>query len=345
MSTYIYSGEDVYRQETALASLLKKNGIDQEHTVMMDASSQKTFRIESALMECDSFSLFDENRKAVILKEPFFLSASTKKNARKAVSKKKKEEPEDRNLALLEQYMKNPNSNTLLVFYCHTFNADSRKKIYKMLTKYGAETVYFKKMDDEAFRNYAKEQLKKNDLKLSRDAFEELLTRVSLDTLLLHNAVEKMVLYGEHDLKLNDVQHLVSINPDVDVFKLTSCFTAGNLEGSLEAVQEMLTAGYDYTVLISMLAKRLRTIYCMRLLYEQGLDEDQIAACMHAVRGYVWHVLKDSYGLSSERILVFLNELASIDQGIKQGILVPKDSFEQFLLKYAERSDGVNARR
>ena len=72
MSVYIYCGEDIYRIEEGLKLLLNKRHIDADHTVTIDASDKRSFTIESVLVECDSFSLFDDECKAVIVKNPFF---------------------------------------------------------------------------------------------------------------------------------------------------------------------------------------------------------------------------------------------------------------------------------
>ena len=83
MSVYLYSGKDLYRMEKNLNELLKKNDIDHDHTVVFDGSDKKNFRLDSVFMECGSFSLFDEdNRKAVIVKNPQFLTHSGKETAK-----------------------------------------------------------------------------------------------------------------------------------------------------------------------------------------------------------------------------------------------------------------------
>ena len=75
MNLYVYAGKDLYRQEKALEKLLEKYQIDQDRRVVVDASDRRTFRMEKVLMECDTLSLFDEGKKAVIVRNPFFLNS------------------------------------------------------------------------------------------------------------------------------------------------------------------------------------------------------------------------------------------------------------------------------
>ena len=105
----------------------------------------------------------------------------------------------------------------------------------------------------------------------------------------------------------------------------------------MEAVDDMLLANYNYTVMISMLSKRLRTLYNMMLLHETGYSNDEVAARMHVKSGFVYYALKDASHFSSKQILSYLNELADMDQGIKQGTLDPKNSFENFLIRNGKR--------
>ena len=348
MSIYIYCGEDLFRLEEGLKNTLKKYNIDHDHIVTIDASDKRTFNIENVLVECDSFSLFDEDKKAVIVKNPFFLSSSNKeaekilKTDTPAVKKRKENEAKKRDARLekLEQYLKNENSNTLLIFACFGYQADSRKKDFKLLDEYNADVISFKKMDETEFKHYVDKCLKKNCLNLSKEAYNELFERINNDTTLFHAALDKLLMYGESELNLNDIKHLVSLNTEVNIFHLTSAFTIGDLQGCLQAVDDMLLASYDYTTMISMLSKRLRSIYNMRLLHEKGYSNDEIGTRMHVKGGYVYYVLKDSSSMSAKKVLLYLNELAEIDQGIKQGILDPKNSFERFLIKNGERNNA-----
>ena len=144
MTVYLLSGKDMFRQEERLATLLKEFSIDKDYVTTFDASNAKTFRFDEALMACDTFSLFDgAAKKAVIIKEPHFLRASAKTGKKET---DKQEQEKNQRLKSLEAYLKNPNPNTLLVFYCHTFSADTRKKEYKLLTTYDTRVIKFELM-------------------------------------------------------------------------------------------------------------------------------------------------------------------------------------------------------
>lgn len=342
MSTWIYTGEDIWREEDVLKINLQKEGIDQDHTVMIDASDRKNFRMDEAIMECDTFSLFDEGKKAVILKDPYFLLVSRRKTT--SAAKKKKDDPEDSIEKILTQYLKNPNPNTELIFYCHGTNAAKSRKITKLLLKYGTEYIEFNTMDEKEFRSYAEKELKKRGFNLSKPAFAELLERTGNDNLLFHNALDKLELYEQKDLDRNDICHLVSLNPKQDTLKFVSSFINGDLNGCLSVMHEMRTANYSVQSMIAMIAKRIRTVYNMKLLHEKGQSEDEIGVRLNVKRGYVWYVLKDYGSISSHTLLKWLKELADLDQAVKQGKIDPDDGFDRFILTNC-RKRSVGYRR
>lgn len=337
MNLYVYAGKDSYRLESSLNLLLEKNRIDKEHIITIDASDRRSFRMDRVLMECDTLSLFDEGKKAVIVKNPFFLNAETKETASAKMKKDKEKQEKESRLNMLESYLKQPNPSTLLIFACFGFNADTRKSDYKLLESYHCEKVICDSMDEDSFRAYAEKNLQKAGFSLSREACSELLLRCGTDTLLFHNALVKFDLYGKKELDLNDVKHLVPLNPEINIFDLTSGFMKKDLNLALETKNEMIDAGYDYLALISLLSKRIRVIYNMRKLYEIGLDNEQIAFRLKQKKGYVWYVLKDSSEYTSRQLLNLLNQLADMDQGIKQGTLQPSYAFEQFLIRNGKR--------
>ena len=95
MTVYLLSGKDMYRQEERLATLLKEFSIGKDYVTTFDASNAKAFRFDEALVACDTFSLFDDSaKKAIIIKEPYFLRAAVKTS--KKESEKQEAEKEQR---------------------------------------------------------------------------------------------------------------------------------------------------------------------------------------------------------------------------------------------------------
>ena len=123
MSVYVISGKDTFRAESYLRYILEQNNVPKGSVTTIDASDRK-FRLDAALAECDSFSLFDEGGRAVILKDPSFLSAS----AKTAAAGKKNESEKDDRLRMLESYLSVPDHPAHLIVMMSGSDTDSRKK-------------------------------------------------------------------------------------------------------------------------------------------------------------------------------------------------------------------------
>lgn len=332
MGIYVISGKDIYRLEKCLEHLLSENAIEKDNIITYDAESKKDFHLDAALMDCGSISLFsDMDKKAVIIKNPYFLNASSKEK----IETKSKEK--DERILMLENYLKEPNENTLLVFECVGFDADKRKAEYKLLTKYNATIISFTVMKQWEFDSYVDKTLKDVGIKLSFDARNELLKRVNNDTMSFHKALEKLLLLDKKELDLYDIKALVSLNPDINIFDLCNYFVQKDLSKTLQAVQDMKNANYDYAAMMPMLASRLRSFYQMKKLYELGLDESQITTRLHANPYAVKKSLENCRQISSKQILEYLSQLADIDQKFKSGLANLDDEFESFLLHSGEK--------
>ena len=198
---------------------------------------------------------------------------------------------------------------------------------------YDARIVKFELMKPWEFEKYVDDKLKENKYKLTRDARIELLERVGNDTLKFHNALVKIDLYGKKELNLEDIIHIVPMNADLNIFRMSNAFIAHDLSSTLLAVDEMLLARYDYVAMIAMLASKLRSLYNIKKLYERGLSDSMIATRLHADDWAIKKGLESCYHLQSKTLLRYLEELATLEQGIKAGRIEPKNGFEQFLLK------------
>ena len=67
MSIVCISGKNEYREKETLQRVLKENKIPSDKVVYFDASNGKDFNIDSVMIECNMFSLFDNEPKAVIV--------------------------------------------------------------------------------------------------------------------------------------------------------------------------------------------------------------------------------------------------------------------------------------
>ena len=72
---------------------------------------------------------------------------------------KDEEKEKDKRVALLKDYLLEPNESTLLIFICDEFDADKRKSEYKLFNENNSKVFQFDVMKSWEFENYVKGRL------------------------------------------------------------------------------------------------------------------------------------------------------------------------------------------
>ena len=328
MSNYVISGKNQYLAEERLKQILAESRCSKDNVIRLDAQDAKKFQIDAALYECNIVSLFEENQeRVVLLNNPWFLKAGDKA----------KEEVREHLLDVLEQYLKNPNPACTLIFFLAGIDADTRRKEYKLLEKYHVKKIVAQPIKPWEFPAHITELLKKNGFVLDKEARMEFEERVGTDEFQLHNAIEKMKLYGEKKYSADIIRQLVSEDANLDIWKLGNAFLSGNAVKMIESRDQMYAKGIDVMEMIPRLASQLRKAYDIRALKDLGYDDASIAVRLRMKDSAVRINLKGMGTLRSRGILERMAALAEVEQAIKRGEAEPKSSFEAYLLKYGVR--------
>ncbi len=328
MSNYVISGKNQYLAEERLKQILAESRCSKDNVIRLDAQDARKFQIDAALYECNIVSLFEENQeRVVLLNNPWFLKAGDKA----------KEEVREHLLDVLEQYLKNPNPACTLIFFLAGIDADTRRKEYKLLEKYHVKKIVAQPIKPWEFPAHITELLKKNGFVLDKEARMEFEERVGTDEFQLHNAIEKMKLYGEKKYSADIIRQLVSEDANLDIWKLGNAFLSGNAVKMIESRDQMYAKGIDVMEMIPRLASQLRKAYDIRALKDLGYDDASIAVRLRMKDSAVRINLKGMGTLRSRGILERMAALAEVEQAIKRGEAEPKSSFEAYLLKYGVR--------
>ncbi|MCI6746435.1 MAG: DNA polymerase III subunit delta [Anaerolactibacter massiliensis] len=322
---YLLEGTETYQLDQKKRQLLKKGKTEGENIIDLDASA-RTFSLEGALNQCSTISLFGE-RRAVILSDPYFLKSGTRAAGKKKTGKD--------NSDLLEAYCTAPNPDTDLYLICRGFSPDRRTKELKVLEAHENESVQifrFLKLSPRELNQRISEELRKKGYQLTDDALAELKERISDSYTEFLKTLDKMDLYGKKQLNRKDIEHLVSLNPDTNIWKLGDCFLSQDAAGTFRALDTMKASGYqDVRRILPVFASRIRKIYSVVRCYECGLSYEEIRKVTGSY--YPDKDLGLARGRSSAYFLRLLSELADLDQSGKRGETDPSIEFDLFLLR------------
>ncbi|MBQ3273539.1 MAG: DNA polymerase III subunit delta [Solobacterium sp.] len=326
---YLLEGTETYRMAKAREDIIKKSGVLPENIQNIDGSVRSSFSLSDVLSACSTISLFGD-RRTVIIDSPYFLHSSRSRKEGTG-----KSEPKDQNIArLLERYCADPNDDADLILYCFGYDADKRTKEYKVLSGWFNKTVEhrtFSQMSRNELNIEIDRTLRENGLRLTRDARQELDERIDGSTTQFYRAMDKLLLYGASDLDRVDIEHLIPVNPEVNVWKFGDAFLRGDAAGMMRYLDELVTIErMSHQAVIPLLAYRLRSVYNVVRCDECGMSFDRIDK--YTGRRFPERELRSARGMTSKDILAILDRLAALDQQIKNGTIGGKEGFEQFLL-------------
>lgn len=328
MTNYVICGKNQFREREKLNRILDQVRVAKEDRIEIDASKGKTFKIEEVLIACGTMSLFQEDHRVVIVRDPWFIKAGEKG------APKVSEDARKHLVEALEGYLKDPNPGCTLIFYLDGSDVDTRRKEYKILEKYHVGKLACDLIKPWDFPDHITELLKNGGFVLDPEARREFDERVGTDEFQLHHAIEKLDLYGEKKYDADTIRRLIPEDMNLDMWKMGNAFLKGRISDVITSRNQMYANGMSAMDMIPLLSSQLRKAYDIRALRDLGYDNAAIAMRLRIKESAVRMNLKNLGGMRAGAILHRMTVLADVEQGIKTGKYEANPAFEAYLLKY-----------
>jgi len=310
---YLFYGLETFLIENEIKKVLAHHKIDEINISHYDLNETL---INDIIDDASTISLFSEN-KAIIINDSYIFTGTTKNNI-------------EQNIELLEQYLKNYNPNTVMIFVANSDKLDERKKIVKLIKEIGTikkieKSNNLEKIVKEMFDNY---NINFSDINL-------LIDRVGKDLGLLNQEITKIKTFKDKDLNVTteDIINLTNKNIDTDIFQFIDYIINKNKAKALEIYYELLKINEEPIKIIVMIANQIRIMYQTKELYKKGYTEKDIASNLDIHPYRIKLALEKSREYESSKLLNYLNELADLDINIKSGLIDKKLGLELFILQ------------
>ena len=304
---YLLFGTKDYSINNEIKKICKN--IDDMNISRYDLNNDLTSLV---IEDAKTISLFGD-KKIVIADNANMFTASTSKDSE-----------------LIEDYLKNINEYTDLIFIVHSDKIDARKKITKAIKEKGKIIEFNDDLDAVSlirrlFKDY---NIEYSDIKL-------LIDRVGNNPLIITNEINKIKIYKGNDKNITseDILNLTNKIIEIDVFKLIDYIVRKDKENALELYNEMLKVNEEPIKIIVILANQFRIMYQSKELLKKGYSEKDIASILKIHPYRVKLAIQNSRNYTSEMLLKYLNDLADIDIGIKTGTINKDLALELFILK------------
>ena len=310
---YLFYGLETFLIENEIKKVLAHHKIDEINISHYDLNETL---INDIIDDASTISLFSEN-KAIIINDSYIFTGTTKNNI-------------EQNIELLEQYLKNYNPNTVMIFVANSDKLDERKKIVKLIKEIGTikkieKSNNLEKIVKEMFDNY---NINFSDINL-------LIDRVGKDLGLLNQEITKIKTFKDKDLNVTteDIINLTNKNIETDIFQFIDYIINKNKAKALEIYYELLKINEEPIKIIVMIANQIRIMYQTKELYKRGYTEKDIASNLDIHPYRIKLALEKSREYESSKLLNYLNELADLDINIKSGLIDKKLGLELFILQ------------
>lgn len=260
---YLFTGEEQHVKRSALEALRKNllpEGMETLNESMLDGAVSASRVIEEAEtlpMMCD--------RRLVVVTDWAILRPGRVKN-------------EEADAEQLAAWLPTAPDSCTLVLYM-TDSADGRKKLTKEVEKY-AQKVEFSLLEGDELHRWISRRLKEQGKRISREAFDLLVTHTGRALTALGNELDKLSAYcGEREeITREDVERVVSaVSIDITVFQMIDCLLSGRRPRAHALLRSLLDAGQSRLGIIGLLNRQMRLMTHVRTMSMAGIPAQQIA--------------------------------------------------------------------
>ena len=311
-------GEDSYLAEAALAQLLKDAvGTDTRESVRVLYGDEAKW--EDVLAAARAGSLFAASRAVVVRRAELLKYASAPQDdeaAGEAKGRGKARSDDDP----VDAYAEAPSPDATLVLVAA--KPDKRRRPWKSLL---ARAVVHDATPRKgrALRSYVEQELRRRDLRFSREALDQLLEEVGQDLRRLMGEVDKLEAWadGRKAITGEDVASLLGHGLGQPLYLLSDAFAARDTPKALELLERLLGDGEEGLRVLATLHRTLRQVRGAVALREAGVPRPQIGArLLPANMQFKLDALVDASRRWSERELVrALDVMARTDREMKRG--------------------------
>lgn len=280
-----------------LSEIMNKIGYEEEKKIEYDMSVNS---LSDILDEASMISLFSNEK--IIIGNDF------------NINNIKNEE-----IDYLDRYIKNINKDVYIILIASKI--DTRLKNYRIFKDNFNVIDISKSKNDDNIYDFIKNYIKDNGYKIDKYNLDYLISKLGNDINNIKLELSKIFMYKDNDniIDRDTIDLLVADNIDNVIYE----FTNAVLDRDYDKVSKMYdnfkiqNIGYDY--LLVSLINSFRQALIIKVLYNKGKSNFEIAKIINKKEFYVKKMLERLYNYTEEDICMIINKLATIDREFKTG--------------------------
>ncbi|MEG0254924.1 DNA polymerase III subunit delta [Vagococcus sp.] len=320
-SVYTLIGTETFLSETFKKELKKQVSDEEDDDFNIVGFDMNEVELSNVIHEAETVPFFGDH-KVIFVENPYFLTGEKKRTEL------------NHDLTLLESYLSNPLSTSILVFMASYDKLDERKKVVKLLKK-ESKVVDVSKMTEKTLIPYLRQYIENEGYDIEKSAFEELVYLTDMDLSRIMNELDKLFLYSLESkvIKKSDVSSLIPKSLEHNIFDLNQYVLKNKADQSLNLYHELLISGEETIKIISILLGQIRLLLQVKILLDMNYQQSNMTDTLKIHPYRIKLAVGQSKTLSFDILGQMFNELIEMDFKIKTGQMDKELVFELFLLQ------------
>lgn len=232
LPAYLVKGDDEYVKSLAINMLV--NAVVQDFSELNSTIVYSESIEPSKIIDACNTLPFMSNKKIVVVKE------TEKKLATELAG-------------LIKEYLKNPNSSTVLVLV----NGED-----SCFSKLPIEVVDCNRLDAYTLTNYIKQKVKKSNKQIDDVAIKNLLEYTNFYLGKIENELDKILSMNIDVVTTKEIESNVNKDLEYTAFELTDCISSRNYNKALKIIEDLMSDYKANKTILSLLKSHFR-----RLMY------------------------------------------------------------------------------
>lgn len=234
---------------------------------------------------------------------------------------------------MLERLDEVPDS-TIVVLYDP--EVDKRGRYFKTLSKL-PKAAEFKPLAPPQLMRWIEDEATKLGSSIDRPAVQELLNRCGDDQWRLQGEITKLATYNDKITKA-DVEALVEVSEEQNVFAFLDSVMAGDLRASLGGLERLQVVGQNEMYILTMLLWQLRQVLLAKL---SGLTNSNELAKQASLSPYAaGKAITLARKVDEETLKDMYTACVDCEYGIKTGKATPEELLEGLVIQLCEMMRG-----
>ena len=306
MTNYLILSNDKVVIDNSINKIIKESKLKDYELIKYDLTECE---LDNVIEELDTHNFLSDN-KVIVLYNAIFIEDSK----------------ENKNLLRVIKYLNNPNPDNIFVMVATTKR--SGKEINELLSKVTLIET-----------NLSPYDLVKNNLEdytMDSRAIKELVDLSLNNNEKIINELNKLKLYRidtpTKQITYEDVKNIVIEEFNDNAFDLVTAITNKNKEKAFSLYNRLIVTT-DSTILVASIVTKVKTLYQVKVLSEEGYKKDEIQNITGTKN--IWtinYALNECNNFSSKKLLRLLKDLSDIDYKSKSQNIDVDFLFKMFLL-------------